>query len=128
MTTQQSGAVSTFVVRGKKIATLKSKLGVREATRLVFDQSINCWNPSVLPEAGLDTIQTYGENPVEGEVTVYKMEGTNSYGRENEVLTAYVTPRSGGSKLEIYRINRDIKIPNHVMKDIHRWSKGKPGC
>ncbi|MDA9008392.1 hypothetical protein N9K16_00370 [Alphaproteobacteria bacterium] len=128
VTTQELEPATTFEPRGKRVAKLKSKLGVKEATRLIFDQSINCWNPSVLPEAGLDTIQTVGERPLEGEVTVYQLSGGTTYGADSEVLTVHVTPRNGGSQLAVYRINKQLKVPNHLMKDIHRWSKGKPGC
>ena len=129
VTAQELEPTSTFEPRGKKVATLKSKLAVKEATRLVFDQSVHCWNPSVLPDAGLDTIQTVGERPLEGEVTVYQLSGGTTYGSDSEVLTVHVTPRKGGgSQLAVYRMNKQLKLPNHVMKDIHRWSKGKPGC
>ncbi len=128
VTAQELEPTSTFEPRGKKVATLKSKLAVKEATRMIFDQSVQCWNPSVLPEANLDTIQTVGERPLEGEVTVYKLNGGNTYGPDTEVLTMHITPGSKGSQLAIYRINKGLKVPNHLMKDVHRWSKGKAGC
>jgi hypothetical protein len=119
---------TTFVAHVKKRTSFGSRLGVKTVTEQIFNQSIQCWNPSVLPNSKLDTVYTFGEAPLEGEVTVYRLLNENSASSESEVMQVHVTPGSKGSKISIYRVNPKVKLSRNLVKDIKRWSAGKNDC